>query len=171
MEAGGQTSYKMTGTTGSAISAGGAGAVYVGAIDGKSTSSGSGIGQWINFNVPFADAIGTSVYGPDILSPGNGAGGIGNVALVGTWTNSSSNKIFSFYYEGSLDRLKIASTDTKGSKSFQATTTVGNNAIVNYTYSHSINGGYAVGNIQQMLDSFASISETKKYLVAVQFLN
>ena len=141
-----QASYIIAGTTGSAISAGGTGAVYVGAIDGKSTSSGSGSGQWINFNVPFADATGTSVYGPDILSPGNGPGGTGKVALVGTWTKSSSSNLFGFYYKGSLDRLKTAPTDTAGFKSFQATTTVGNNALANYTYLHSIDGGYAVGN-------------------------
>ena len=138
--------YIITGTTGSAIGAGGVGAVYVGAIDGKSTSSGSGSGQWINFNVPFADATGTSVYGPDILSPGKGPGGIGNVALVGTWTNSNANNIFGFYYEGSLDNLNIAPTDTTGFKSFQATTTAVPNNLANYTYLHSIDGGYAVGN-------------------------
>ena len=141
-----QASYIITGTTGSAIGAGGVGAVYVGAIDGKSTSSGSGSGQWINFNVPFADATGTSVYGPDILSPGKGPGGIGNVALVGTWTNSNPDNIFGFYYEGSIDHLNIAPTDTTGFKSFQATTTAGNNKLANYTYLHSIDGGYAVGN-------------------------
>ena len=141
-----QTSYIITGTTGSPIFAGGVGAVYVGAIDGKSTSSGSGSGQWINFNVPFADATGTSVYGPDILSPGNGPGGVRNVALVGTWTNSNPNNIFGFYYEGSLDHLNTSPTDTTGFKSFQATTTAGNNALANYTYLHSIDGGYAVGN-------------------------
>ena len=141
-----QTSYIITGTTGSPIFAGGVGAVYVGAIDGKSTSSGSGSGQWINFNVPFADATGTSVYGPDILSPGNGPGGVGNVALAGNWSNSNPNNIFGFYYEGSLDHLNTSPTDTTGFKSFQATTTAGNNALANYTYLHSIDGGYAVGN-------------------------
>ncbi|MCX5966460.1 MAG: hypothetical protein NTV57_02230 [Cyanobacteria bacterium] len=118
----------------------------MGRIDGKSTSSGSGSGQWINFNVPFADATGTSAYGPDILSPGNGPGGIGKVALVGTWTKSGSSNIFGFYYKGSLDRLKTAPTDTTGFKTFQATTTAGNNALANYTYLHSVDGGYAVGN-------------------------
>ena len=141
-----QASYIITGTTGSAIGAGGVGAVYVGAIDGKSTSSGSGSGQWINFNVPFADATGTSVYGPDILSPGKGPGGIGNVALVGTWTKSNSPNVFGFYYEGSLDNLKSSPSDTTGFKSFQATTTAGNDVPASYTYLHSIDGGYAVGN-------------------------
>ena len=55
-----KASYIMTGTTGSPFGAGGVGAVYVGAIDGKSTSAGSGSGQWINFNVPFSGATGTS---------------------------------------------------------------------------------------------------------------
>ena len=141
-----QVSYIMVGTTGSAITDGGVGAVYVGRIDGNSTSSGSGSGQWINFNVPFADATGTSVYGPDILSPGNGPGGIGKVALVGTWTKSGSSNIFGFYYKGNLDRLKTDPTDTTGFKTFQATTTAQNSAPANYTYLHSIDGGYAVGN-------------------------
>ena len=66
-----QGNYIMTGTTGSALSSGGTGAVYLGRINGQSTSSGSGSGQWINFNVPFAGADGTSVYGPDILSRGH----------------------------------------------------------------------------------------------------
>ncbi len=103
-----QASYIMTGATGSAFAAGGVGAVYVGAIDGKSTIAGSGSGQWINCNVPFDGATGTSCYGADILSPGKGPGGIGNVALVGTWTNSSDN-LLGFYYKGSLNQLKNAS--------------------------------------------------------------
>ena len=138
-----KASYIITGTTGSPFKAGGVGAVYVGAIDGKSTSAGSGSGQWINFNVPFGGATGTSCYGADILSPGKGAGGIGNVALVGTWTNSS-NSILGFYYEGSLNQLKDASAAPNQFKSFQAVT--GNGEAAKYTYLHSIDGGYAVGN-------------------------
>ena len=134
-------SYIITGTTGSAFGAGGVGAVYVGAIDGKSTSAGSGSGQWINFNVPITGATGSSAYGVDILSPGKGPGGIGNVALVGTWTNSAGN-ILGFYYEGKLNQLQDASPDRF--KSFQAFTSTG--AAANYTYLHSVDGGYAVGN-------------------------
>ncbi len=136
-------SYIMTGTTGSAFAAGGVGAIYVGAIDGKSTSEGSGSGQWINFEVPFDGATGTSCYGADILSRGRGPGRIGNVALVGTWTNSSEN-ILGFYYEGSLNQLKNDSADPGQFKSFQAVT--GDDKDANYTYLHSVDGGYAVGN-------------------------
>ncbi len=138
-----EANYIITGTTGSPFAAGGIGAVYVGAIDGKSTSAGSGSGQWINFNVPFTGATGTSCYGADILSPGKGPGGIGNVALVGTWTNSVGT-ILGFSYEGSLNQLKEASAAPSRFKSFQAVT--GNNTPAKYTYLHSIDGGYAVGN-------------------------
>jgi hypothetical protein len=139
-----KTSYIMTGTTGSPFAAGGVGAVYVGAIDGKSTSSGSGSGQWINFNVPFYGSTGTSCYGADILSPGKGPGGIGNVDLVGTWTKSSSHAILGFYYEGCLSQLKDETAAPTQFKSFQALTASG--AAANFTYLHSIDGGYAVGN-------------------------
>ena len=138
---GNDSSYIITGTTGSAFGAGGVGAVYVGAIDGKSTSGGSGSGQWINFSVPITGATGTSAYGVDILSKGRGPGGIGNIALVGTWTNSNGN-ILGFYYEGKLNQLQDASPDRF--KSFQALTNTGTAA--NYTYLHSVDGGYAVGN-------------------------
>ena len=138
-----KTSYIITGTTGSPFSYNVGGAVYVGAIDGKSTSGGSGSGQWINFNVPFDGYTGTSCDGADILSPGKGPGGIGNVALVGTWTGSSVN-IYGFYYEGSLDQLKDASAAPSQFKTFQAVTTEGD--LASYTYLHSIDGGYAVGN-------------------------
>ncbi len=146
-----QGDYIITGTTGSALSSGGTGAVYVGSINGQSTSSGSGSGQWINFNAPFAGADGTSVYGPDILSRGNGPGGIGKVALVGTWTKSGSDNIFGFYYEGKLNNLTIAPTRSKGFKSFQATTNLidpktKDNLLARDTYLHSVDGGYAVGN-------------------------
>jgi hypothetical protein len=82
-------SFFMTGTSGSAITAGGIGAVYVGAIDGLSTAAGSGSGDWINFSVPFNGAIETSCYGSDILSPGSGPGKIGKVELVGTWIDAN----------------------------------------------------------------------------------
>jgi len=138
-----KANYIITGTTGSPFAAGGIGAVYVGAIDGKSTSAGSGSGQWINFNVPFTGATGTSCYGADILSQGKGPGGIGNVALVGTWTNSVGT-ILGFSYEGSLNQLNDASAAPSRFKSFQAV--IGKNTPAKYTYLHSIDGGYAVGN-------------------------
>ena len=138
-----KASYIIAGTSGSPFAAGGVGALYVGAIDGQATSGGSGSGQWINFNVPFTGSTGTSCYGADILSPGKGPGGIGNVALVGTWTNNVGN-ILGFYYEGSLNQLKDASTAPNRFKSFQAVT--GSGAFAKNTYLHSVDGGYAVGN-------------------------
>jgi len=138
-----RASYIITGTTGNAFGPGAVGAVYVGAIDGGSTSEGSGSGQWINFNVPFEGVTGTSCYGADILSPGKGPGGIGNIALVGTWTNSADT-LLGFFYEGKLNQLKNATAVPSQFKSFQAVT--GDDALANYTYLHSIDGGYAVGN-------------------------
>ena len=140
---GNQSSYIITGTTGSAFTAGGVGAVYVGAIDGKRTSTGSGSGEWINFNVPFNGYTGTSCYGADILSSGIGPGGIGNVALVGTWTDSSNN-ILGFYYDGKLSQLKNNSAAPIQFKSFQAVTS--KDGPARYTYLHSIDAGFAVGN-------------------------
>jgi hypothetical protein len=134
----------MTGTTGSAFAAGGIGAIYTGAINNKSTNFGNGSGQWINFSVPFAGATGTSCYGSDVLSSSKGGGGVGNVALVGTWTNNVSDNILGFYYKGSLRRLKHDSPGSSGFQSFQAVT--GSDASANYTYLHSLDGRYAVGN-------------------------
>ena len=142
-----ESSYIITGTTGSPFGTNVGGAVYVGAIDGSSTSGGSGSGQWINFNVPFDGYTGTSCYGADILSPGTGAGGIGILALVGTWTKNNqdgNNVILGFYYEGSLDQLEDASAAPSQFKTFQAVTRKGD--LADYTYLHSIDGGYAVGN-------------------------
>lgn len=138
-------SFLITGTSGSAITAGGIGAVYVGAIDGLSTTAGSGSGDWINFSVPFDRAIETSCYGSDILSAGSGPGNIGKVALVGTWINAN-NKLLGWTYQGKLSSLADASTaGTAGSfLPFQAKTAAGRRA--NYTYLHSIDGGYVVGN-------------------------
>ena len=42
---GGRAGYIVTGTTGPALSSGGVGAVYVGAINSQNTASGSGSGQ------------------------------------------------------------------------------------------------------------------------------
>lgn len=143
----GGNSFLITGTTGSAISAPGIGAVYVGAIDDQSTDAGSGSGEWINFNVPFDGAIETSCYGPDILSPGSGPGNIGNVALVGTWINAN-NTLLGWTYQGQLSTLADGSSSPNPNpspfQSFQAKTA--KNKLANYTYLHSVDGGYVVGN-------------------------
>ena len=137
-------SFLITGTSGSAISAPGIGAVYVGAIDGLSTTAGSGSGDWIDFNVPFDGAIETSCYGPDILSPGSGPGNIGEVALVGTWINAN-NKLLGWTYQGQLSTLADSSSGSSGAfQSFQAKTA--KNKLANYTYLHSVDGGYVAGN-------------------------
>jgi len=141
----GANSFLMTGTTGSAISAGGIGALYVGAINGRSTASGSGSGAWINFNVPFKGAVETSCYGPDILSPGQGPGNIGRVALVGTWINARQ-KLLGWTYRGELSSLEANAPDgqTGYFRSFRAQRADEKRA--NYTYLHSVDGGYVVGN-------------------------
>jgi len=138
-----QTSYIITGTTGSAFTAGGIGAVYVGPIDGKDTSAGSGSGRWFNFNVPFEGNTGTSCYGADILSPGKRSSDMGNVELVGTWTDTNNN-ILGFYYKGNLNQLESPSYAPSNFKSFQADQS--DSTAARYTYLHSIDGGYAVGN-------------------------
>lgn len=138
-------SFLMTGTTGSAISAGGTGAIYIGAIDGLSTPAGSGSGTWINFSVPFDGAIETSCYGPDILSRGQGPGNIGRVSLVGTWINANK-QLLGWTYNGKLSSLsdKSPNKDSRNFKSFQATTA--DDKPANYTYLHSVDDGYVVGN-------------------------
>ena len=139
-------SYFMSGTTGSAVSPPGYGALYIGAIDDASTLAGSGSGVWYNFSVPSTwSPQETSVYGPDILTRGAGPGGIGDVALAGTWINPQGN-LLGWYYEGGLSLLNA---DGKGSvvdgfQSFQAETRSGD--LARYTYLHSVDGGFVVGN-------------------------
>jgi len=139
-------SYLLTGTTGNPLAPPGYGALYIGAINGTTGSTGSGSGTWYNFSVPSTwDPQETSCYGPDILTSGSGPGGIGDVALAGTWINSSGT-LLGWYYKGNVTALNA---DTSGSisagfQSFQATTT--KNSPANYTYLHSVDGGYVVGN-------------------------
>jgi len=139
-------SYLLTGTTGSAIAPPGYGALYIGAIDGQTGSTGSGSGTWYNFSVPSTwNPQETSCYGPDILSSGSGPDGIGDVALAGTWINSSGT-LLGWYYKGDVTSLNA---DTSGSisagfQSFQATKK--DNSFANYTYLHSVDGGLVVGN-------------------------
>jgi len=139
-------SYLLTGTTGSAISPPGYGALYIGAIDGSSTSSGSGSGTWYNFSVPSTwNPQETSVYGPDILTSGDGPGGIGDVDLAGTWIDASG-VLLGFYYRGSLSALNgdASGAVKEGFQRFQAKTRI--NSPADFTYLHSVDGGYVVGN-------------------------
>ncbi|MCP9810259.1 hypothetical protein KBY58_12560 [Cyanobium sp. HWJ4-Hawea] len=141
------STYLLTGTTGNAFAAPGYGALYSGAIDGASTSTGSGSGTWYNFSVPSTwSPQETSVYGPDILTSGSGPNGIGDVALAGTWLNSQG-KTIGWYYQGSISALSNDTTGavSNGFKSFQATVS-GTSNPANYTYLHSVDGGYVVGN-------------------------
>ena len=139
-------SYLLTGTTGSAIAPPGYGALYIGAIDGETGSTGSGSGTWYNFSVPSTwNPQETSCYGSDILTSGSGPDGIGDVALAGTWINSSGT-LLGWYYKGDITALNA---DTSGSisagfQSFQATKK--DNSLANYTYLHSVDGGLVVGN-------------------------
>lgn len=139
-------SYLLTGTSGNAIAPPGYGALYIGAIDGSTTTAGSGSGTWYNFSVPSTwGANETSVYGPDILSPGQGPDGIGDVALAGTWINASGD-LLGWYYSGSILGLDgdTSGATTAGFQSFQAKTRASSPA--KYTYLHSVDGGYVVGN-------------------------
>jgi len=139
-------SYVLTGTTGDAMAPPGYGALYVGAIDGATSSSGSGSGTWYNFSVPSTwGAQETSAYGPDVLSGGGGPGGIGDIALAGTWINGSGTML-GWYYQGRISALNGATSGavTTGFQQFQATTN--NGKAARYTYLHSIDGGYVVGN-------------------------
>lgn len=139
-------SYVLTGTTGDAMAPPGYGALYVGAIDGATGSTGSGSGTWYNFSVPSTwSPQETSTYGPDILSSGSGPGGIGDIALAGTWINSSGTML-GWYYQGSISALNgdTSGAVTTGFQQFQATTN--KNKAARYTYLHSIDGGYVVGN-------------------------
>ena len=139
-------SYLATGTTGDAIAPPGYGALYIGAIDGATSSTGSGSGTWYNFSVPSTwNPRETSAYGPDILTRGNGPSGIGDVALAGTWINSTGT-LLGWYYKGSLSALNgdTAGSVSTGFQSFQATTE--NHSLARYTYLHSVDGAFVVGN-------------------------
>ena len=139
-------SYLLSGTTGNGLAPPGYGALYAGIIDGKSTSSGSGSGTWYNFSVPSTwNPQQTSAYGSDILTAGSGPAGIGDVALVGTWINASGITK-GWYYEGSISALNgdTSGTVTAGFERFRAVTKTKSPA--NYTYLHSVDGGYVAGN-------------------------
>jgi hypothetical protein len=139
-------SYVITGTTGDAAAPPGYGALYVGAIDGATNPTGSGSGTWYNFSVPSTwGPQETSTYGPDVLSSGSGPGGIGDIALAGTWINSSGT-VLGWYYQGGISALNgdTSGAVVDGFQQFQATTNKGR--LARYTYLHSIDGGYVVGN-------------------------
>lgn len=139
-------SYLLAGTTGDGLAPPGYGALYIGAIDGATGSTGSGSGTWYNFSVPSTwNPQQTSCYGPDILTSGSGPAGIGDVALAGTWINSSGTTL-GWYYKGSLSALNSDSSGSvsEGFQCFQATTK--NSSPANYTYLHSVDGGYVAGN-------------------------
>jgi hypothetical protein len=103
-------SYLLAGTTGDGLAPPGYGALYIGAIDGATGSTGSGSGTWYNFSVPSTwNPQQTSCYGPDILTSGSGPAGIGDVALAGTWINSSGTTL-GWYYKGSLSALNSDSS-------------------------------------------------------------
>ena len=139
-------SFLLTGTTGNAFAAPGYGALYIGPIDGSVGSTGSGRGTWYNFSVPSTwSPQETSTYGPDILTSGSGPGGIGDVALAGTWINSMGD-VLGWYYKGSITTLKnnTLGSITSGFQSFQARTSKG--SLAKTTFLHSVDGGYVVGN-------------------------
>jgi hypothetical protein len=107
-QAPGRNRYVITGTSGN-ISSDGQGAVYVGRIDGASTSQGKGSGTWVLMDVPESwDASSSSIYGPGAIDAGVGPGGISSIQLAGTYSQPISvdgqdaYKTLGFVYSGPL---------------------------------------------------------------------
>lgn len=142
--------YVITGTYGN-ISSSGQGTIYVGAINGSSTSQGSGSGSWFLMNVPASWGVdgknySTSIYGPGAMAPGNGAGGIGSIELAGTYTNpvsidgKSTYQTLGFTYKGPL----TANPDPSNFVQFTAKTP--DNKATFDTFLHSWSGNLIAGN-------------------------
>ena len=138
--------FVLTGTSGN-LSSKGQGTVYVGEINGQSTSQGSGSGSWTLVNVPASwKASETSIYGPGAIVPGKGSGGIESIQLAGTYTQpvtvngKSSYKTIGYTYSGPLTSTPRASNF----KSFAAKTPAGK--PVYDTFLHSWSGKLVAGN-------------------------
>ena len=87
-QAPGRNRYVITGTSGN-ITSEGQGSVYVGRINGASTSQGSGSGTWVLMDVPESwDAPSSSIYGPGAIKAGKGPGGIRSIQLAGTYSRA-----------------------------------------------------------------------------------
>ena len=85
-QAPGRNRYVITGTSGN-ITSEGQGSVYVGRINGSSTSQGSGSGTWVLMDVPESwNAPSSSIYGPGAIKAGQGPGGIRSIQLAGTYS-------------------------------------------------------------------------------------
>jgi hypothetical protein len=135
--------YLLTGSI-NATGPGSYGLVYEGPLDDVQRDGVSGSGTWYTIQVPqteaFANANGTSVYGPDNL-------GGGLVDLVGSYSRTVSGSsataqdpnTVGFLYTGAID-----GSTTAGYRSFQAQTR--GRGPATYTFVHSVDGGLAVGN-------------------------
>jgi hypothetical protein len=107
-QAPGRNRYVITGTSGN-ITSEGQGSVYVGRINGASTSQGSGSGTWVLMDVPESwDAPSSSIYGPGAIKAGKGPGGIRSIQLAGTYSqpiNLDGEEAYvtrGFIYDGPL---------------------------------------------------------------------
>lgn len=116
------------------------GAVYDGPINHGFKGWGSGSGTWTIMNVPTGfGASSTSIYGVDNL-------GSGSVNLVGSYVGSGGTRL-GFYYSGPL-------TSTPSSSDFQSyqARNFATGKLATFTYIHSISGGLAVGNYDNLGD-------------------
>jgi hypothetical protein len=142
-------SYVITGTYGN-ISSSGQGAIYAGAINGSSTSEGSGSGSWVIMNTPSSWTGGqnysTSIYGPGAIVAGNGTAGISSIELAGTYTtpvtinNQSTYRTLGFTYKGPL----TSTTSSSDFVQFEAKTNSGGTTFD--TFLHSWSGNLIAGN-------------------------
>lgn len=107
--------YLITGTSNSN------GLLYVGPISGV-----GGKGYLVNY----PPASSTSIYGPNLISPGH-------IQLIGTYRTSGSDVVNGLFYDGPLTDDGFANTDNYQTIDYPG---------AQYTYMHSTMGGLAVGN-------------------------
>ena len=143
---GGHKRYVITGTSGN-ISSAGQGAVYVGPIDGGSTSEGAGSGSWVLMDVPNNwNATSSSIYGPGAIKAGKGPGGIGAIQLAGTYSkpakagDQDTYATLGFVYSGPL----TSSPDNQSFTRFRARRPDGGSTFD--TFLHSWSGRLVAGN-------------------------
>jgi hypothetical protein len=156
-QAPGRNRYVITGTSGN-ISSDGQGAVYVGRIDGASTSQGKGSGTWVLMDVPESwDASSSSIYGPGAIDAGVGPGGISSIQLAGTYSQPISvdgqdaYKTLGFVYSGPL-------TSSPKDRAFTPFTAIRPDGGATYdTFLHSWSGRLVAGNYT-LTNSFLALT-------------
>lgn len=156
-QAPGRNRYVITGTSGN-ISSDGQGAVYVGRIDGASTSNGSGSGSWVLLDVPESwQSPASSIYGPGKIEPGDGPGGIGSIQLAGTYSQpvvfdgQDAYKTLGFIYSGPL----TSNPEDQDFTAFAATRPDG--GATYDTFLHSWSGRLVAGNYT-LTNSFLALT-------------